>query len=401
MKISNISCIATAMLALMALSVQAASPAQIETAGGFKIKSADGKFAFELGGEIWIDKAIYRQDKDLGNNATELDDGTELRRARLSLGGKLHDDWGYAAEYDMASNEAKDMYIEYTGKKGVDIKIGNFKEPFSMEDMTSGKATIFMERALAVDAFAPGRNLGVGAFGGGKRWSLAGGVFGEAYDYDPPNGSEGDQGWGMTARGSYAPKLGGDQLLHLGMSLSERTPPKQDRELRFRDGLESHPADQDLIDTDDIDDVERLDRQGLEVAFASGPLLIQAERIGVSINRDIAAGPHLQFSGWYLSASWMLTGEERDYNGAKGRFNRIKPKGADTAWEIALRRSNLNLNDEDIDGGELQNTTLALNAYVNDNVRFRINMIRARATPNEDGDDEKVTIVQARGEIYF
>lgn len=389
-----------AMFFLISTTVQAASTQpSVKTDGGLKVKSADGDFSFELGGEIWIDMARYQQDKSLGSNATEFDDGSELRRARLSLEGSVHDDWGYAAEYDMSSNEAKDMYLEYTGFKGVDVKIGNFKEPFSMENMTSGKAITFMERALPVDTFAPGRNLGVAAFAGGKRWGLSAGVFGEAHDSD----TQGDDGRGSSIRATFAPMVGKGSILHIGASASQRRPPEEEPELRFRDGLESNIADQELIDTGngDISNVEDLNRAGLELAISFGPFTMQGEQIDVKIDREQNTGSDLEFSGWYLSASWMLTGESRSYNGAKGRFNRIEPKGGDTAWEIALRTSSLDLSDEDIEGGELRNTTLAVNAYVNDNVRFRINMIRAKATPNEDGDDEEIDILQVRAEIYF
>ena len=369
--------------------------ARVETEGGLKIKSADGDFAFELGGEIWIDGASYGEDGSLGSDATELDSGTELRRARLSLSGKLLDDWGYAAEYDFASNEAKDMYLEYSGSKKLDVKLGNFKEPYTLEDMTSGKSITFMERALPVDAFAPGRNLGLGVFTGGKRWSMAAGLFGESIDDE----TKGDESWGAAGRLTYAPLNKERRVLHLGGSLAYRTQFEND-EVRYRGSLESHVADKELIDTDDISEVDNSTAYGLEAACVLGPFSLQGEYLQTSIERSSATSS-LDFRGWYLFGSWMLTGESRPYSGIRGRFNRIKPKGELGAWELALRLSSLDLSDGEIYGGEESNLTVGLNAYLNDNVRFRANYIRAEADPNEDGDQEEVDIFQLRGELDF
>jgi phosphate-selective porin OprO/OprP len=92
-----------------------------------------------------------------------------------------------------------------------------------------------------------------------------------------------------------------------------------------------------------------------------------------------------KFWGGYLQVSYFLTGEHRIYDTANGIFLRIKPKqnfhplrGGWGAWEVAARLSYLDLNNRgDIKGGQETNLTLGLNWYLNPNIRFMFNYIRA------------------------
>ena len=55
----------------------------------------------------------------------------------------------------------KDVYMQLKNVPYIgNIKVGHFKEPFSMEELTSSKYITFLERALP-NAFAPSRNTGI------------------------------------------------------------------------------------------------------------------------------------------------------------------------------------------------------------------------------------------------
>ncbi len=370
---------------------------QVATKGGLELGTYDGQFSFELGGRLMLDLAGYHEDQ------VKLGNGTEIRRARLEAEGIMYSDWGYEFGVDFAGADAdiKDAYIEYRGSWPSTLKLGQFKEPFSLEELTSSRYITFMERALP-NAFAPGRNIGMGYQSRGEGWITAIGLFGEAFDDDVAN--EGDEGWGVTTRVTYAPWRDGRKALHLGAALSVRTA-NDDNEVKFDSRPESHVTDVKYLNTGDITDVDTVSLLGLEAALVKGSWSLQGEAIQAQVSRSSGLAT-LDFSGWYVYGSWFLTGESRMYKAKKGSFGRIKPTGDSGAWELALRLSSLDLTDGPVTGGEADQLTLGLNWYVNPHLRMMMNYVRVDNDDfaDDDGDaqgDDNPDILQLRAQIDF
>jgi phosphate-selective porin len=86
--------------------------------------------------------------------------------------------------------------------------------------------------------------------------------------------------------------------------------------------------------------------------------------------------PSPTFAGYYLQASYFITGESRGYKKAQGCFDTLKPKenafGLENglgAWEVAARMSSLDHVDDSVDGGELDDVSVGVNWYLNPNTR--------------------------------
>jgi phosphate-selective porin OprO/OprP len=389
------------LAAAVGLAIAGASPAKAE----IKISSEDGKFETTLGGRIQVDFANYDDDQiPMGN-------GEEFRRARLFVEGEMYDVWGFKSQVDFAGNDVtmKDMYISYKFD-WAKLKIGQFKQPASLNELTSSKYITFMERALPVSAFATSRRIGLGLGHGSDHWTWAASVYGrEAGDdaNDTGSGGEGDQGYGAGARLTWAPWNEKTRVLHLGAWGAWEDP--NDNDVRFRTRPESHKTSVRLVDTEDIPDPDNYSKFGLEAATVLGPFSLQGEYFNVAAQSDAVSDP--DFDGWYAFASWFLTGESRHYK--KGVFARVSPKsvvgkGGIGAWELAARYSKINLDDADTDGGEEDNITIGLNWYATKYVRFMFNYIRANADPvsgeNPDFagvDDDEPNIYQVRAQIDF
>ena len=352
-------------------------------------KSANRDFSLRLGGRVHADAAWFSDDSDdvLNNDSRD----TEFRRARLFVSGKAFDDWRYRLEYDFASDhdyQIKAAWIGYKGFKPVTIRAGNVLEPFSLEAMTSSNNITFMERALP-KAFTQNYKLGILMNTYGDNWNAAAGLF----DGKIRNGSK--DGWGLAARLTGTPVRHKRRLLHLGAALEYREPD----EVNYNTRPEANLANR-LASTGTLGDVDNTLTTGLEAAAVYGSFSLQGEYMQVSVERDKQRSDP-DFDGWYISGSWLITGEHRRYNAKQGSFKQIRPKSKYGAWELAARYSEIDLEDKSVTGGEEDNFTLGLNWYLNRNIRFMANYIRVDADPDSSGNSESPDIFQLRAQAVF
>lgn len=367
-----------------------------------KLASNDGSFEFKPGGRVQVDYAHYDADQQ------QLGDGTAIRRARLSAEGKVFRVWDYKVEYEFSSSNAsdaaargiRDAYLRYTGFNPVTITVGNFKEPFSFEQVTSDSAVTFLERSL-IDVFAPSRHIGAAVQTSGANWSLAGGLFGERPEDDVA--AEGDEGYDITARGTWAPFWNTGRVLHVGAAVRRLDPSDSTNDLRWRARPESNITDVRLVDTGVLGGTDDVISYGLEAAGEWGPWSLQSEYIGTRVNRKSTSDVDL--NGWYVLTSWFITGESRPYKVSEGVFDRVTPlgivgQGGIGAWELALRLSQLDLNDGLLVGGKQRNLTVGLNWHLTPNVKLQANYVKVlevdRPGHANDGDEPSAYTVRAQ-----
>lgn len=404
-----------------------AEETKIKLDDGIEFKTKDGNFKAALNGRMQVDSQVNVNNEvnpATSGTPNQLADGVGLRRARLGVEGTFFKDFDYKFEYDFTRGNGTtgagvtDAFIRWNLNKPFSIKVGSFKEPFSLEEATSNRFITFIERNMAVNAFVDNPNtykVGIGANYWTDRWQ-----FGTSFQTEPvganPSGStssasslnsnggsnrnngSGDTGWEANARLSGMPWMESKtKFWHVGTSGSYvDVNNNYNVDGTFKNGGFSFVSNTNgnvdrtnVLDTGNLStnklcptcQVSSFTRFGAETAVVYGPWSAQAEYLQTNISGTGYNNESLD--GYYAYASYFLTGESRAYKAKTGAWDRLKPnrnfdmKGGWGAWEIAAGYDYLNLSDGLIQGGRASTVKVGLNWYPNSHIRLMSNLVHA------------------------
>jgi phosphate-selective porin OprO/OprP len=367
---------------------------------GLRAETADGQFSFKIGGRLHAQAAGHR-----GRLASEATNGTELRRARFDLESTVYELWRWKAEVDFADNDVsvKDFLVGYTGFEWGNLFAGNQKQPYSLALEMSSNDLPFIERGIDTDLLVPfvDRAIGLRADSAGEHWQISGGIFGSSVNPE----KTGNEGWGAATRLVYAPIRDDNRVLHLGARAAYRQPSNEETRIRAET---AHLSNLFTVNTGTLQRIDNALLFGPELAFAWGPFSIGGEYNRAMLQRG--GGDDLTFNSWHVAATWSITGESRasTYKMGSGEFKRLQPavpfslnSGGRGAWELALRYASIDLDDEEINGGEQQSMTMGLNWYLNANTRLMLDWSRILDTGSANRRAEDLDIFQTRVQFAF
>lgn len=374
---------------------------------GTKFDSADGAFKMAIIGRIQDDFTWFSSKDEITDKLGPTVGGVEFRRARLGFQGTIYKNVFFKAECDFAGGAVNyaDVYMEVKDPfcgPGINVRVGHFDEPMGLDHVTSSKYITFVERSV-LETFVPARNNGI-MFTGESMENKLQYALGWFRDSNGGGSDVGNTHFGehnITGRVTGRPWINedGTEYAHLGLSLSRRHP--SDEKVKFTSRPEVHVGP-NFVDTGDIAETSDAFMWGLEGAMVFGPMAMQAEWIRDKLNSTGEnGGEDHTFDAKSVEISSFLTGENREYDTAGGRFDRIKVKkpfgsAGMGAWQVALRYSTLDLNDGNIEGGELTDWTFGVNWHLNNNTRVQLNLIRGKRT-----DLPSITAVVMRFQIDF
>jgi phosphate-selective porin OprO/OprP len=295
-------------------------------------------------------------------DARNLEDGVLLRRGRAGIEGTLGQDFAYRVQFELAPSAARgnsavaEAWLSYTRFKPFVVQMGAFPQPANMEDSTSGDSTLFLERATAAAlSRSPGAGdgrLGITFRRVDKRWMAALSFTGPVVDDPLPASPRA----AVVARANGTVSIHGTDV-HIGASGAYVLVPATRSSasgvlpglpVRFLSPPEVTVDPTPLVDTGEIQ-ADHTGLVGLEFAAQHKNLFVQAEAFGFDVERHGAEGPGSpRFFGYYVEGSWILTGERRRWDQARGAYWFPKVahplgRGGFGALEVALRYSRMDL----------------------------------------------------------
>jgi phosphate-selective porin/MFS family permease len=327
------------------LTVADAPSAQLPIAGydgGFFLQSPDGTFRFTLGGLLQFRGTAF--ESGLDGRTSQFD----LERMRFEFGGEFYDRYLFNVEPKFTESEVE-LEEAWIGADlgGPRLILGRMKEPFSLEEMLPRKHFDFPTFSI-LNQFVPAEDHGVTLLGG----SLDAPVEYGAALYNGTGGDDLNNDKDVAARLVFRPWARQDETLLRRLQFGGAvTYGREESDLAGTELLTEAKAPFLAFEPGSRADGERL-RLGLEAAWLAGPAAISAEVIHVDEELS-GGGSDVQSDtvGWYVSSTWVLTGEEKSFRGVKPARPLTGSASGPGALQLALRYSELELDEALVDGG--------------------------------------------------
>jgi phosphate-selective porin len=341
-----------------------------ETLEAAKIEDEHDRFSVKFGFVVMpMDYTTFDQDDDSKQQVGNQQDELEARSLRLSARGhfELFRSWNYMVSYeykgfDQTSEDdwnTTDFRIStLLGPKLGTLTLGKIKEPFVYEMVGDAANLPHNERLLS--PFFRSRNdgmtLGNAVFDQRATW-----VVGWYSDWWTQGTSWSDSADDFAGRLTVLPVWSADGSNYLHLAASTRYYGAADDQLRYKGKPASNVAD-DFVDTGKIPG-DHAWHTGVEALWNHGGYSVLAEYVRADLSTRDGSNP--TFGGWYVTGSWVITGEHRPYDRKAGYARRILPQGRWGAVEIIGRVGHVDLDDKTISGGKMDGWWAGVNWWAN------------------------------------
>jgi phosphate-selective porin OprO/OprP len=346
------------------------------------IRSTDGNFKLSPVGRIHVDIRGYEDGaRNLpvppATTGTDLTDKFLVRRARIGLQGTFYKYFDFFVEADFGQGGAvlTDGYLDIHYWPEFRLRGGQFKVPFSYEELFSDNNLDFVERSVA-DSLTPKRDIGAMLHGSlfGGIVSYAGGIFNGSGQNTADTNDSKDLAGRLVVYPFKQSELTLLRNLHLGADVAWGDEGSGQSLQGLTDGqfvfFPRIPTRGDRL------------RYSGEVAYYTGPFTIYGEYIESQEERKgIGNGADLFGRGWYVTTTYVLTGETKVPGQTVVPTQWAMPVGTERgwgAWELAARFAQLDFraNDPTVKSNRVNALTLGVNWYLTPNVKWLVNFVQ-------------------------
>ena len=399
---------------LAGLSAPAYADLPLDVIGGSEV-------SFE--GLIQADSYWYNNDVAIlgSTGGATAGDGVDtdfgLRRAELVFKGKGPGMWSWVIGYDAKADKFLDTNISYKFSGFTTLKVGQYKQPNSLEELSSTKNNDFISKAMTTNLQGVGRRVGIALGTGADNWTVLGSVFSRELTRNLGEGN------GFGGRATWAPILEDRNYLHLGLSGVQYDARDAgsavgavpafdgDGRARFRVRPDADLTGTRLIDSGQITDGDKIRTIGLEGAWVHGSFKLQAEYMDTNLGRD--THDDYNFDSYYVTAVYNLTGESWGYK--DGVISTPLPnEPASGMWQLGLRYDHADLNDGSFTapatvtgvlGGEESNWTVGVNWYLRSNFKLALNYVDVSSERYSSSKklfvQDDPSIIEVRAQLYW
>jgi len=371
-----------------------------------RVPTYRGKYFSILLGFVGIyDYNAFSQDSDSITQVGRQHDQWNDRSSRFILPGSIGPksyEMHFLASYswngfDAEQNKKKtwsflDLNITFpVGKLGA-LTFGKNKEPFVYEIVGDAAFLPSMERVL--NPFFTSRDVGFSlsntAFK--KRMTYTTGWFNDWWVQNKDFHQVGNH-FATRVTGLISTNEDGSRYLHVGASA--RYAGADLGVVRLRGKAESDVTS-NYVDTGNIP-ASNQKEFALEALWTRDGYSILTEYVRSQVNATQVANP--SFDGFYITASWFITGDHRPYDRNVGFARRPIPRRRWGAVELAARYSRLDLDNKSVHGGLMNKGLLDVNWFMNR--RMKLGVSGGFANLDRAGLNGFTSILQTRIQYVF
>ncbi|HEX2524070.1 MAG TPA: porin, partial [Terriglobia bacterium] len=311
-----------------------------------------------------------------------------LRRVRFGIQGSFLKRFEYEVEREFQDSEQpwRDVALNYRAHRRFELQGGRFKVPFGLDQLARITDFDYVFRSRVSETVAPGRDTGLMAHGRFFKRGLSYQV--GIFRQDGDNAGNGQRTFAARFTGTPLRLVAAPRWLRelrTGFAIAHSELPEGVNSLRGRTLSRETFFNRVFVDG------RRL-RLGAELDWSSGPFSVKGEFLQSSDTRSgqgvrMQDLPSLRARGWYLSGTWVVTGEKKT-GGIEPRRAFLREGGWGAA-ELAVRCEKLHLGSSSHPGpafahpraanllgnGE-QIWTFGLNWYLNRHTKIQANAVR-------------------------